>query len=588
MRGLRLTLSLSLISFVLSAGLLGCESRPDADDSLATVALSLSLGDDVSHQQIQLPAGDYTLEGEAFLAPGDDGLLSGALTVFDASGNAVHGTDLTFAAPDDATPEDLWQGQIDVSLAEGDLVGATLLLAREGDTPDAHLGFGVSLGEGPSIATVTVNPSRALEGQPITVQLEAVDSDGDSAGLSAFVRIGEDVFDLAPAANANPVDAAVPSSLFAGSFSVAGPGIHDIELVVVDEDGLETVDTKRIAILDAECAPAESVFVGDATGLDLLNLQGTDAASALYVDTLTDAIFEGLATNGYRFELSELDPTAEGSFITVADGQWKVDYVVRQSLLPGTACQSFERIDDEELALGESVASMNRGVCGAIATVHSLNKLGVSIPQLGSDLYVNGGADSDPQTQPNTDYIHPNYIKGIMNGGSLLSTSRLILMHVLALRTLPGKANAKQRDLCSETTRGGQAVAATNNRKPATPTKSKHKMKRFIKALKAAFDAGKDVTIIVDTPKGVPHAEHVTNVVIDPVTGVATVTTKNGYEQGNLKNTVPKDAGNNTWTLNPEGGAAFGGSTHADSNGYNNAINRQGGISSVKMIACGP
>lgn len=562
-----------IASLSFGIGWSGCAEDPAASRATGTVQLAIHASDGPqANTQFQLPAGDYTVEGEATPTFAPDAATAGppsldtVVTVLDADGNLVVSHTLTIPAPEGVTDDDVWIGEVPIHVEKDDVLSATLWLGRDGDTPDSHLGLGIGLQDAPSISMASLSPTRLLPGEAGVATVDVTDPDGDPAALEVFVTVGGVAFPLDVVAE---LDGVVTMS---GEFVLPNtPGAYEAEILALDEDGLSTTDTKRVVTRETDCVPGEgTVFVADTACLAQLGLQGSNPYAEEYTELLLSAVVEGLPSNTYRFVFSPLvDPVMPA--VTDATGELVLDYVARESMLPDTACTSVERIDADEILLGDSNDSMTRGVCGAIATVHSLNKLGLTIPTLGTELYGDG-------------FISGSYIQGIMGGRALLPIGRLIDAHVAGLKTQFPKA--KRRDLCQETTGSGQTQAVTNNRKGFTPTSNEGNMGQFVSYLQSAMQAGKDVTLIVDTARGVAHAEHIVSVTVD-ADGVATVETANGYEQGNLTTEVPADAGTNTWTVDPAGGVTLTSSTADDAAGYQLMIAEQGGVTSVKFVSCG-
>ena len=83
--------------------------------------------------------------------------------------------------------------------------------------------------------------------------------------------------------------------------------------------------------------------------------------------------------------------------------------------------------------------------------------------------------------------------------------------------------------------------------------------------------------------KKLSHLEHITRVALNPKTKKAMVVTKNGLIQGDMKKTVPSNAGSNTFSIDPENlECYFERSTHKGIN----TVYKDTSIDRVEAICC--
>lgn len=567
---------------------IGCADEPAAPDEaeLATIALEVgaSAGDEETessartHTQFQLPAGSWIIQGTAEPEPPSDPTTPPTHLWTDITAHnqrersPIVVPHVRIPAPPDVDLEDIWYGSVEVDVEPGDQVAVKLTLVREGDLPDSHLGFTIELGEAPSIEAVSIAPSRAQPGEPIAVVVQATDETNPES-LSAEATIDDAVVFL------EPVEIDGDRITFSGTLGAPVlSGIYDLELTV-GAGGQGTTDSKRIVVGNPTCVPGPEVFVDDGACLSELGLTGTDPASEAYRSEVDAAIREAMATEAFRFFFRPITGAPPIPSVTTADEAWVLERIARESTLPDTACTTMTAVDPNEIFVGDG---LTRGVCGAIAVVHSLAKLELTLPSLGAEpLYVDSAADADSDP----DVINEVYVQTLMNNRRLMPIGTLITAHATALRSEhPGQSN---RRLCAESDRYGALQEVTANRKPWTDVRDSDDITRLAESLQARMERGDDCTLLVDTRRGVAHAEHVTDVSFD-ADGRARVTTMNGYDQGDLRTSVPMDAGTNTWLIDPDAQAtSLEESSHADDEDYREMITAEGGVHRMKLICCG-
>src|SRR5690606_7555286 len=104
--------------------------------------------------------------------------------------------------------------------------------------------------------------------------------------------------------------------------------------------------------------------------------------------------------------------------------------------------------------------------------------------------------------------------------------------------------------------RCARRVIRTNN--AVTLRNYNDSLKKYISATSPRFDC--TLTVLSFDPAGdergrvtLAHSEHIINVMDERRGGGVSISTANGFEQGNRKTAVPAYAGINYWTSNPGG-----------------------------------
>ena len=311
---------------------------------------------------------------------------------------------------------------------------------------------------------------------------------------------------------------------------------------IIDNWGDETRDeTREINYLITNQLEFEQFF-------EETPIQGTDQLSQFYLDDLAEAMFEGLATNNYSitlkpWEFQELALVNEESGMMISD----IVRIHKQIDDQSPSCTTWISLDDEELAAGGSGSTANRGVCGAIATLHSIVKLKFIKPE---QVFSDG-------------YIKKKAIKAVQKMQAIplgMTEKELIKVHKAA--------GAK---VCKASGR-----FKTNN--PSGLSRFNQSLSRFVNDRNKTWDCSLFVRSKKKNRFTLAHVEHVTGMTTQPVRNSrfvkAKIATLNGLDQGNQKTTIPQSAGSNTWDSNPKArpSCKLSGSTHEDGAKYIKAL----------------
>lgn len=305
-----------------------------------------------------------------------------------------------------------------------------------------------------------------------------------------------------------------------------------------------------------EQLPKESFINQEVRSLDDLSKLGlrtaeTDQAS---LQLILDTVTKGLEENDYIFMFDRSRKNHQKPMILGPNGTPLV--AIRRMAKTDPTCTTWISVamkpNETEVGYGGRIGAATRGICGGIAAMHSLLLLNL----------VN-----------RDDVIDGTHLKK----GPLLSLqgSNRTQMTERRLRKLHEQAGAKT---CS--TQGGTGF----------PTNNRSGLERFNRELREKMndpDHTWDCTVFLRTRKEgkwvLSHFEHVESVKGSDAS--TTITTTNGLDQGNQRDTVPASPGSNIWSSRPGQNPPFTltGSTSKDGDKYMKGIPPVG---MVKFLCC--
>ncbi len=312
-----------------------------------TVELSVN-ADALTHargMQIQLPAGDYEIEGSATANDAPEGLtLRGAVRIIGVDGELLFERPLSLAAPDGSRIGEGWSGSVPLEVRLGERHPVTLPLTRAGRRPDGHADVNVTLNEPPDIRFVAISPDPVVPGGALRATVIATNAN-DPLRLVVTVDSGNGPVALEPAES---LDDGVRFEGFTTAPEI--PGAFDVEIRAIDPRGGETVDTKRLVVGDPE--QGEAVERPDPVH-DVAGLLVPSRQTLFVIPEDRDSVLEVL----------EARPLGDGLFV-VNDGDAQVQFQVQEAAVP--ALQAEVRGPDliEETA---KTRIYKNAQCGAVA-----------------------------------------------------------------------------------------------------------------------------------------------------------------------------------------------------------------------------
>jgi len=293
--------------------------------------------------------------------------------------------------------------------------------------------------------------------------------------------------------------------------------------------------------------------------LDKLGLFGTDFHAQEYLDELLANFWDGLENNNYYLVFFNAFNTPFNRISEIRSGRLNLKAFIRVSKT-SQVCSTYQSLNHFIIKAGRGLSSALKGVCGQIATVHSLNRLGKTIKPF------------------NGKFIKEKNLLDLTQNNSGMTTDELADAH----KKHTGKKCQNYQHVCS-----------LDKGKLHAPLKRKAKkgLKTFVANLykQTNSKSPKYSCSLVMTSfdskgkKQLSHVEHISKVALNPRTKKAMVLTKNGLVQGDMKKTVLANAGINTIFIDPENlKCNFKSSTHRGVN----AIYQGTSINHVEAICC--
>jgi hypothetical protein len=248
-------------------------------------------------------------------------------------------------------------------------------------------------------------------------------------------------------------------------------------------------------------------------------------------------VMEDLETSSFSFHF---EPARELSSVViyVFGCTYQLVDVVRTTRADDAQCTSHFAVADAFLDEEGGSGTDSSGICGVIATIHSL----VELSDLDDDIRLGEYEGQPVSTDEAT------------SGGNL---------SVKGLKTVARHQKHRSGMTFRELREAHASGGASNCKQPPGPFKTGDAaaMKKLIKDLAAYVNSTKpdwDCTLLVRSSKlangtyRLSHWEHVKSMKVDPDTGTATVTTTDGLNQGRGNHRrIPAVPGDNTWELTP-------------------------------------
>jgi len=301
--------------------------------------------------------------------------------------------------------------------------------------------------------------------------------------------------------------------------------------------------------------------------LEKLGLFGTDFRSQEYLDEMLASFWEGLELNNYYLVFYKTLKMPYIKLSQIRSENLTLKGYIRVSKW-NDKCSTYQPLNYSVIKYGKGLSSALEGICGQIATVHSLKKLGLmKNPFKGPYLKEKNLTDVAPISQKN---------KGGMTANEI----------AFAHKKYTGKGCSIYHHICSLDTRKIPAPQQEKIEKLA-----KKGLKTFVAKLyrqmnghKPKYDCSLGMTSFDSKgEKKLSHVEHITKIALNPKTKKALVVTKNGLDQGDMKKRVPSNAGNNTFSIDPENlECYFEKSTHKAIN----KIYQDASLDRVEAICC--
>ena len=234
-------------STILTASLIAA-CAPQEDTQLGGASLSISAGLHVSTGlQLQLPAGDYELEGTAEAVASSDpasrGELQMRLRALTATEDIAHESSFLIPLRSDAEIGDRWEGRAPLSITAGQIFDMLLTLHRAGQGPQTHTDISVGLNDAPHILSVSVGPSFVTPRDLQQWTVVAFDPDADNDRLTTIIELDGVQTEL------DLVDFDDDRARFAGATTApAASGDYSARIIVTDGDGGTTEDSKDVLV----------------------------------------------------------------------------------------------------------------------------------------------------------------------------------------------------------------------------------------------------------------------------------------------------------------------------------------------------
>ncbi len=346
-----------------------------------------------------------------------------------------------------------------------------------------------------------------------------------------WLRPGFTLFQ-APTSVAGEVSFAVGSAAvhvwsWSGSWDYVGKLSSEVRSIATDGPtylaATPVAASATVAVRFASRERFATVVVDTPAELAALGLEAVDARSRDLLGWLGSPAL--LEAHTIRLTLLPVESRPTASAIVTASGDLvrAVALTVRSEPgVDGVACTSVHVLDD--VAFGQAAPDTSRpGVCGHIATIHSLLRLGVWKP---ADTF-----DGDHIRKEIVERID-GYRDDHASGTSLREIADA---HKFEIKAATGKLVGCEL-------------------RSADPG-DKARLQVFAKNLAARVNPPAkdwDCTLGVWGKPTFAHVEHVTSVDYDEASGGAKINTLNGFAQGNSNATVPKAPGKNTWYTTPD------------------------------------
>lgn len=275
-------------------------------------------------------------------------------------------------------------------------------------------------------------------------------------------------------------------------------------------------------------ATAHKTYIKNKSQLDEVGLWAETVAAAEYLTELRRTLRRGLKRNRYWLLFRGADAPPQEHVIRNIEGL-QLTSVVRVDK-KGTKCSSMFRVDDDEVGGGASLENATRGICGVIAVLHSLEKLDL----VERDQIVDG------------DHLSRKAVEAIKKKYQNKHTNQMTKKKLRKAHQDFGTGVCKQQNDAVTSNLGGLDNFVKNLNKYVNDPKRHWDCTLYVKS-----GDGKKTTLA--------HYEHVTGMTVsDSGKGKGgrtilngTVTTMNGFAQGNQSSTVPANPGSNTWSLRP-------------------------------------
>jgi len=301
--------------------------------------------------------------------------------------------------------------------------------------------------------------------------------------------------------------------------------------------------------------------------LEKLELHGTNFQAQEYLDELLANFWEGLEKNNYFLIFDRSIKPTYRRLSLIRSGKTTLKGFIRISKNM-EKCSSYQSLNHSVIKYGQGLGTALQGICGKIATVHSLKKLGLmKAPFNGKYIkeemlskvtpkrqQFKGGMTAREVAQAHTKYTKKSCKK---------------YQHICGLDT--GKIPFPLQETIDAQVKKGLKIFVAN-------------LYIYINSKNPIYDCSLGMTSYNSKgEKRLSHMEHITRVALNPSTKKAIVVTRNGLVQGDMKKTVPANAGLNTISIDPENlECYFEKSTHKGIN----AVYADTSLDLVEAICC--
>ncbi|MBT3236764.1 MAG: hypothetical protein HN353_12480 [Bdellovibrionales bacterium] len=295
---------------------------------------------------------------------------------------------------------------------------------------------------------------------------------------------------------------------------------------------MNSIKTALLLILIVSSAIAQDfpisrqLLVTDFDILETMDLRGNNDVSQEFVYSINQQLYSGLEENNFLFTYRPFLrwPIYHAVMLFQKDMLQSITRIPKDG-----SCSSIINITPREITYGQSIKSLTEGICGTIATVHSLLKL---------DLYKKAEVIKGTALQPTPVKEIKRYAR--TNAGKSMTIDEMKKAH--AHRGTVKCTKTKEHD-CSSATDMAKFVA-------------------YITAYMNHPTRTYDCTMLVrgKDKKGnvnLSHVEHIEKVTIK--SGTANVKTLNGLDQGDHLHTIPSKPGSNNWSFGLKGCKFTGG-----------------------------
>jgi hypothetical protein len=282
--------------------------------------------------------------------------------------------------------------------------------------------------------------------------------------------------------------------------------------------------------------PIDKKLITHHEELEKLGLFGTDFLAQEYKDELLANFWEGLESNNYllifystikpihnRLSLIRSKDLILKGYIRISKGKEK--------------CSTYQSLSHSVIKYGQGLPSALKGICGQLATIHSLKKLGImKAPYSGKYIKEEKLKEVTPKSQKSDSGMTTKEIATAHK--KYTGKSCMNYHHVCSLDTR--KIPQGQQEKIEKLAKKGLKVFVANLYTQMNSTKRKYDCSLGM----TSYDSKGN--------KQLSHIEHITRVAINPRTKKAMINTRNGFVQGDMKKTVPASAGINTISIDPE------------------------------------